>query len=63
MGLHSLEVLHQEETPPEHLALKARGAYVQESQRAVGNKDTIFKGFKTQHRGSNLKGAWFRPTF
>lgn len=40
----SLGVLHQEDEPPEHLALKTSRAHVWESQRAVGNKDSPLKG-------------------
>ena len=37
--IFSLGVLHQEDEPLECLALKANGAYFQESQRAVENRD------------------------
>ena len=37
-------VLGQEYETPEHLSLKACGAYFWESQRAVGNRVSTFKG-------------------
>lgn len=47
---------------PESLVLKLSGAYVQESQRAVGNRDSVHEWCvqnltlsKFQHRDSNLK--------
>ena len=43
MRLSSLGNLHQEDKSPEDLAFKASGAYFQESQRAVGNRDFILK--------------------
>ena len=49
--------------------LKARGAYFQETQRAVGNIHSILQEHTqnltcsgSQERGSNLKEAWVRPT-
>ena len=54
---------------PQCLALKASKAYFQESQRAVGNRDSTLKRHtknlicsKTQGRSRNLKEAWVRPT-
>lgn len=63
--LPSLGTLYQEEKPPEHLSLKASEAYLQETQRAVGN--SILKGThrtcsETQGRNTNLKEAWVIPT-
>ena len=62
-------ILHWEDKPPKCLALKASGAYFQESQKAVGNRDSTLKGHtqnlthsKTQSRSSNLKGGGVRPT-
>ena len=69
IGLPSLGILHQEDEPPECLALKASGAYFPESQRAVGNRDSTLKGdiqilicSGVEGRSSNLKEAWVRPT-
>ena len=36
-------VLHQEEESPECLTLKVSGAYVEDSQSTVGNRDSNFK--------------------
>lgn len=36
--------LLEEDEPPEHLALKASGAYFQESQRAMRNRDSSIRG-------------------
>ena len=51
------------------MALKASGAYFQESQRTGGNRDSTLKGHiqnltcsRTQGRSSNLKGVRVRPT-
>ena len=61
--LPSLGVLHQEDKPPEHLALKANRAYFQETQRAMGKGHTQnLTCFGTQGRSSNLKEAWVRLT-
>ena len=38
-----VHLLHQENEPPEHLALKTSRAYVWESQGAVGNTDSALK--------------------
>ena len=38
-GLPSPVVLQQEDESPEHVAFSASGACVQDSQRAVGNRD------------------------
>ena len=38
--LPSLGVLHQEDKPPEHLALNPRETYFGESQMAMGNRDS-----------------------
>jgi len=38
LRLCSPGILHWEDEPPEHLALKTRGAYFEKSQRAIGNK-------------------------
>ena len=40
----SLGVQHWEEEPPEHLALKVSGAWLQELHRTGGNKDFSLKG-------------------
>ena len=68
VGLPSLGILHQEDEFPEHLSLKANGAYFLENQRTVGNRDSTLKGCiqnltcsGTQGRSSNLKGGWVRP--
>ena len=45
--LPSLGILHWEDKPPEHLALKASRAYFPESQSAVGNRDSTLKGYIT----------------
>ena len=37
-------VLHREDEPPECVTLKTRGSYVQESWRAIGNRDSALKG-------------------
>ena len=62
-------VLQWEDEPPEHLSLKASRAYIQETQRTVGNRNSTLKGCtqnlthsETQSRSRNLKGAWIRPT-
>ena len=46
IGLLSLEgsVLHQEDEPTKHLALKASGVYFWKRQRAVRNRDSTLKG-------------------
>lgn len=56
-----------EDDAPEHLVLKASGAYFLESQRAVGSRNSALKGHtqnlscsRPQGRSSNLKGAWVR---
>ena len=53
----------------ERLAWKASWACFQETQRAVGNRDSTLKECiqklthsKTQDRNSSLKGVWLRPT-
>lgn len=68
IGLPSLGVLHQEVEHPEYLALKARETYDQESQRSIGNRDSVLKGHaqnltcsEFQHRDSSLKGACSDP--
>ena len=67
--LSSSGVPHWEDKPPEHLALKVRGDYLQESQKAVQNRDSTPKGYTqnlthsgTQGKSSNSKGAWVRLT-
>ena len=62
-------VLGQEYETPEHLSLKACGAYFWESQRAVGNRVSTFKGctqkshlLQDQGRSCHLPVAWGRPT-
>ena len=48
--LPSPRVLHQEDDPPEHLALKASGAYFWKNQNAVGNKTLhSLKGYTEAH--------------
>ena len=65
----SLEVLNQEGESPESLALKTTRAYIWESWRAVGKRNSTLTGRMqnltpsgSQCRGSSLKGAWVRPT-
>ena len=41
--LSSLGILHQEDVPPEYLALKASGVYFCESQKTVGNRESTLK--------------------
>ena len=60
--------VHWEDELAEHVALKTSEAYVCERWRAIGNRDSALKVHtqnlthsKTQHRGSNLKGAWSDP--
>ena len=67
--LLSMEVLCQEDKPPEHLYLKASRAHFQKSQKAEGNRASTLKEWtqnlthsRIQGRSSNLKGAWVRPT-
>ena len=43
IDLPSPGILHQEEESPEHLVLKANGAYLWKTQRAVGNRDHTLK--------------------
>lgn len=48
--LPSLGVWHQEEDPPEHLAIKANRAYVQELYRAGENRISDSEGvYKVSH--------------
>ena len=42
--LPSLGVQHQEEEPPEHLALKVSGVSLQELHRTGGNRDSTLRG-------------------
>lgn len=42
--LSILGVMCQEDEPPENLPLKASRAFVQESERAVENRDSSLKG-------------------
>ena len=62
----SKETKPQRGRPSLKVTQKAIGAYFQESQRAAGNKDSIFKGHtklhtpRTQGIKSNLKGVWVR---
>ena len=63
--LPSLGVLHQEDEPPEHWALKASRACVQNTARAIRQRllcehTQNLTHSETQHRGRNLKGAWVR---
>ena len=67
--LPSLWVLHWEDKPPEHLALKANGFYFWEIQRTVGNRDSTLKGankmsytLETQGQSSNLQRSRLRST-
>ena len=62
--LPSSGLLHKEDKTSEYLFLKARGAYFQETQRAVGNIHSILQEHTqnlmcsgSQGRGNNLKGA------
>ena len=57
--------LHWTEKPPQNLALKTTGAYIQENWRAVGNWDSTLEGLmhkfppsKSQCTGSSLKSTW-----
>ena len=68
--LRTSGVLHWEDGPPEHLAVRANRACIWESRRAVGNIDPILTGHmqnltcsESQCRGSNLKVAWVRLTY
>ena len=47
--LPSLGVWHQEEEPPEHLALKANEALSQELHRTGGNRDSTLGGCTQGH--------------
>lgn len=56
--------LHWEDKLSQCPALKISGAHLQESQRAIGNRDSAFKGLahklthsKTQHRSRGFKSA------
>ena len=51
--------LHQRDEPPKHLALKTNGAYIQETQRAVGNWNSAFKGItcRLTHLGPSVKAV------
>ena len=67
--LLSLGVWHQEKDPPEHLALKGRGTWLQELHRTGGNRDSTlgrciqtFMHTKTQGKSSDFIGVWARPT-
>ena len=69
IGLHSPGVLHWKDEYPQYLALKASGAFFQETLWAVGNRDSTLKRYTqnrihcgTQGRSSNLKGPWVRTT-
>ena len=44
IGLSILGAMYQEDEPPENLPLKANRAFVQESERAVENRDSSLKG-------------------
>ena len=62
--LHCRASPAQENKTPEDLALKGSGAYFQESQRAVGNRVSTFKGctqkshlLQDQSRSSRLTVA------
>ena len=62
-------ILHQEDKPPECLALNTSRTYFLETQRATGNRGSTFKEYKqkphtlwTQGRGSDVKAAWVKPT-
>lgn len=62
IGLLSPGLLHQEEEPPGHLALKANVAFFHKTQRDVENRAVTLKGHpqnftpsKTQGRSSHLK--------
>ena len=60
------ELLYWEEEPTEQLALKARGAWFQESHKTgerrnlKGTQNLTCSG--TQGKSTNLIGAWARPT-
>ena len=57
--LSSLGVLHREDEPPKHLALKTKGNCIWESQRNTGNrghfskirKNPTYLTHKNKHRG------------
>ena len=56
--------LHWKEEPPKCLALKTKGTYIQETQRAIGNRDFTPEGLThrvihpgTQHKSSSLKST------
>ena len=64
---HNLPSL--EEEPPEHLDLKASGAWLQQLYRTGGNRDSTLGGrtqglmhYGTQGKSSDSIGAWGRPT-
>lgn len=57
--------LRWRQEPPKYLALKNSGASIQETQMAVGNRDTTIKGlvhrvtcFRAQCQSSSLKSAF-----
>ena len=60
--------MYQKDEPPEHLALKISDAYFQETQKTVGNRDSILKGqtqilsvVGTKEDGSKEPGSDPRP--
>ena len=64
--LLSLRSWHQEDEPPKHLALKARGAWVQELHR-TGERDPTLGGNTKLHmhldpgQSRDSIGSWARP--
>ena len=63
--LPSLGVWHRVEDPPEHLALKASRAWLQELCRTGGGRDSTLGGHTqglahtgSQGRGNDFKGGW-----
>ena len=66
--LPCLQVWHQEEGSPEHLALKTSGARVQELQRTGGNRVHSWRAHSRFHmhwdpgQSSDSIGAWARAT-
>ena len=56
LGLLGPGVLHGEDKLSEHLALKATGAYFQESHRAVGKRYSTYKGCTQNHTHLETQG-------
>lgn len=48
--------LHWRDRPPKYMALKTNGAYVRETQKAVGNGDSAPKGFVCRLTGPEIQG-------